>query len=294
MKRILVTGANKGIGLAIVGEILASREDTFVLLGARDLGRGEGALGALVERNPSWRDRVQVLQLDVADEAKVTAAAGQVVAQFGGDSPLYGVVNNAGVGYPASELLPTLQVNTYGVRRVCQAFVPLLQPKGGRVVTLTSAAGPSFVATCGAERQRVLTDPAVTWETIEAFMAECLSVVGGESAFESRGLGSGSAYGISKACANAYVIALARDNPGLVINACTPGFIETDLTRPMATSRGMSPAEMGMKPPIDGTVSALYLLFGAPQGSGHYYGSDAVRSPLDRYRSPGDPPYTGS
>ena len=29
------------------------------------------------------------------------------------------------------------------------------------------------------------------------------------------------------------------------------------------------------------------------EGSGHYYGSDAKRSPLDRYRSPGSPPYEG-
>jgi NAD(P)-dependent dehydrogenase (short-subunit alcohol dehydrogenase family) len=294
MKRILVTGANKGIGLAIVDEILASREDTFVLLGARDLGRGEGALGTLVKRNPIWSDRVQVLQIDVADDASVASAAAQVVAQFGADAPLYGVVNNAGVGFPTSELMPTLQVNTYGIRRVCQAFIPLLEPKGGRVVNLTSASGPNYVATCSLERQQVLIDPAVRWESIDAYMVECLSINGGEGAFADKGMGSGSAYGISKACANAYTIALARENPKLVINACTPGFIETDLTRPIATARGVSAAAMGMKPPKAGTVSTLFLLFGEPQGSGHYYGSDALRSPLDRYRSPGDPPYTGS
>jgi len=33
-------------------------------------------------------------------------------------------------------------------------------------------------------------------------------------------------------------------------------------------------------------------LMGDPIGSGHYYGSDCVRSPLDRYRAPGDPPYS--
>lgn len=41
-------------------------------------------------------------------------------------------------------------------------------------------------------------------------------------------------------------------------------------------------------------VAPLYLLMGDPPfpgGNGRYYGSDAVRSPLDRYRGPGDPPY---
>ena len=48
-----------------------------------------------------------------------------------------------------------------------------------------------------------------------------------------------------------------------------------------------------MKSPADGARSALFLLFGEPEGNGRYYGSDAVRSPLDRYRAPGDPPHTG-
>jgi hypothetical protein len=89
-------------------------------------------------------------------------------------------------------------------------------------------------------------------------------------------------------------VQLAREYPQLMVNACTPGFIETDLTRPFAAMRGVSPAEMGMKSPREGTVSPLFLLFGTPHGSGHYYGSDALRSPLDCYRSPGDPEFMGA
>ena len=46
--------------------------------------------------------------------------------------------------------------------------------------------------------------------------------------------------------------------------------------------------------PDEGTVSTMHLLFAdGLEGSGHYYGSDAKRSPLDRYRSPGSPAYEG-
>ena len=86
---------------------------------------------------------------------------------------------------------------------------------------------------------------------------------------------------------------LAVQHPNLTVNACTPGFIETDMTRPMAVSGGKTPAEMGMKSPEEGASASVSLLMGNPEGSGHYYGSDCLRSPLDRYRSPGDPPYTG-
>ena len=37
MKRILITGANKGIGLATVRRLLESYDETFLLLGSRDL-----------------------------------------------------------------------------------------------------------------------------------------------------------------------------------------------------------------------------------------------------------------
>jgi hypothetical protein len=46
-----------------------------------------------------------------------------------------------------------------------------------------------------------------------------------------------------------------------------------------------------MKPTEAGTVAPCFLLFGQPAGSGHFYGSDARRSPLDRYRAPGTPAY---
>ena len=48
MKKILVTGGNKGIGLAIVKLLLRDFPDTFLLLGSRDVSRGEAAVKQLV------------------------------------------------------------------------------------------------------------------------------------------------------------------------------------------------------------------------------------------------------
>ena len=104
----------------------------------------------------------------------------------------------------------------------------------------------------------------------------------------------GSPYGLSKACTNAYTIFLAKQNPNLKINSCTPGFIETDMTRHMAIYGGKTTAELGMKSPEQGASASVFLLIDNSVGSGYYYGSDCLRSPLDKYRSPGDPPYTGN
>lgn len=293
MQRVLVTGGNKGIGFAIVSAILAEQNDTFVFLGSRDLGRGQAAQQELLTAHPLWAGRLQVLELDVSRDASVGKAAQQLREQFKDEpAPLYGIVNNAGIGGSAG-LRAVFEVNTLGVQRVCEAFLPLLAPQRGRIVNVTSAAGPSFVATCSAERQKFFLDPEIEWSRLRAFIDECLAVEGGKDAFSALGLGDGNAYGLSKACANSYTRLLARQHPALRVNACTPGFIETDMTREYASSQGKTAAEMGMKPPEAGARAPLFLLFGQPEGNGRFYGSDAQRSPLDRYRAPGSEPYQG-
>jgi len=289
-KRVLVTGANKGIGLAIVREALDRDLGVTVLLGSRDPERGGQARESLAAEKPEWGERVDVVELDVTDDGSVTRAAAQVRERFGSEGPLYGLVNNAGIA--DGDLRSILDVNVVGIWRVTDAFVPLLQD-GGRVVNVTSAAGPSFVQQCSAERQRFLTDPDVTWDALRAFMDECLEIDAGGGSFADAGLGGGRAYGLSKAVANSLTLLLAREHPRLRVNACTPGFIETDLTRSMADAQGKTPEEMGMKPPEAGARAPVALLFDDLEGNGRYYGSDAQRSPLDRYRSPGSPPYTG-
>ena len=291
MKRILITGANKGIGLATVAKLLGSYDETFLLLGSRDSKKGQQALNSLLDIQPEWKDRLDLIQIDVEQDLSVNSAAEEVVTKFGKTpSPLYAIVNNAGIGDSMLGLNKVLQVNTFGPKRVCDAFIPLLAPSIGRVVNVTSASGPIYLAGSSEEVKKLLTNPDVSWTEIEKFMSECLKL---ESERTTDWGGDWSAYGISKACTNAYSIYLAKKNPNLTINACTPGFIETDLTRPMAESNGKTPAEMGMKSPEEGVSASVFLLMGNPSGSGHYYGSDCVRSPLDKYRSPGDPPYTG-
>ena len=291
MRRALVTGANKGIGFAIAERVLEEAEDTFVFLGSRDRNRGEAAAGSLRKANEDRANRIQAVEIDVASDESVRIAATQVRAACE-DDKLYGIVNNAGVGLGSDDLRGVLNVNTRGIKRVCDAFIPILGD-GGRIVNVTSAAGPNFVSTCSQEKQAFFTNSEITWDEIDALMNECEDIADDEEALSSRGLGDGSAYGLSKACSNAYTRYLAREHAQFVVNACTPGFIHTDLTREYEARSGKTPEELGMKSPRDGATSAMFLLFGEPEGSGHYYGSDAKRSPLDRYRAPGSPPYTG-
>ena len=294
MKRILITGANKGIGLATAKKLLESYSETYVLLGSRDFKKGKQALETLLISSPKFKNRVKLIQIDVEQDYSVNLAAEKIVENFGKTpGALYGIVNNAGISNSVEGLEKILNVNTHGPKRICDAFIPLLNSSHGRIVNVTSASGPTFVSGSSDETKKLLTNPAITWTEIKDYMDKCIDDSKNNDIISDNAHNMGSAYGLSKACTNAYTIFLARKHPNLKVNACTPGFIETDMTRSMAFSGGKTPAEMGMKSPEEGTSASVFLLMENPEGSGHYYGSDCLRSPIDRYRSPGEPPYTG-
>ena len=169
------------------------------------------------------------------------------------------------------------------------------------------------MSNCRREIQDVLVSPDITFSQAEEKIIEPFLQIKEDptipeeeknAALEKIGLHDsglvGSSYGVSKAALNAYTVELARNQPNLLINSCTPGFIETDPTRPMAEKAGKTPEEMGMKKTENGTVAAVFLMMNdlpaeiAGYESGRYYGSDGVWSPLHKYRAPGDPPYDGS
>merc|ERR1712173_483664 len=101
------------------------------------------------------------------------------------------------------------------------------------------------------------------------------------------------AYGYSKACVNLLTIAFANTYPKMVFNSCTPGWIDTKLAAPMRA--GKTAAEAGMKTTHEGATATLHLLFHPDvKNNGWFYGSDAKRSPLHKYRDPGTEEYKGN
>jgi NAD(P)-dependent dehydrogenase (short-subunit alcohol dehydrogenase family) len=207
----LVTGANKGIGLQIAKDLVA--HGFTVLVGSRDLERGEVAAKSI-------GGDARALQLDVTDQASITAAAERIQAEVG---RLDVLVNNAGIshaGGPLSsmpggslqergrsgrlsvvdldEVRTVFETNVFGVIAVTQAMLPLLRrAPAARIVNVASSSGSLTLNSNPANPHRAM-------------------------------FGT---YSISKAAANAVTVAFAAElePAGIKVNAACPGFTATDL-----------------------------------------------------------------
>ncbi|GAX11910.1 hypothetical protein FisN_17Lh182 [Fistulifera solaris] len=275
MKRILVTGGNKGIGKAICERLLQEWDNTHVILTARNAERGKSAVEDIIKTLNCSPERIAFLEMDVSSDESVKAASAAFEKMSAG-TPLDGIINNAGIGWGYSTE-ETVNTNYFGVRRVNDAFKKFLKRPGGRIVHIASASGPNFVADLAKNDplRKTLGQP---W-TIEGTGAERVALLD-TLAKETQ---TNNGYGVGKAFLNAYTHVFARMNPDLVINSCTPGYILTDITKGMGASN----------PPSKGAVPPCWLMMDeslAKEPTGRYYGSDCVRSPLDVYRGPGDAP----
>jgi NAD(P)-dependent dehydrogenase (short-subunit alcohol dehydrogenase family) len=204
----LVTGANQGIGLQIAKDMVG--HGFTVLVGSRNLAKGEAAAH---EIGPG----AHALQLDVTDQASITAAAAGVQAEFGRLDVLIqnAAISNTGKlasqsveAYAAAtrpsnvsiaEMRAVWDTNVFGVLAVHQAMQPLLRATpGARIVIVSSGVG------------------SLTTNSDRAFHYRAIF---------------GPVYPASKTALNALALAMAveLEPEGIPVNAVSPGFTKTNL-----------------------------------------------------------------
>jgi NAD(P)-dependent dehydrogenase (short-subunit alcohol dehydrogenase family) len=190
----LVTGGNRGIGFEVCRQL--GRLDFAVLLGSRDLARGEEAADKLTAEGLN----VSALQLDVTSE--------EDVARLGELERVDVLVNNAGISpdgvdpersalrVPTDTVRLALEVNALGPYRICQRIVPIMRRWGyGRIVNVITG------------------------------MARLGEMNGGSPG-----------YRMSKVALNALTRILAHELQGMniLVNSVDPGWVKTDMGGPAA------------------------------------------------------------
>jgi NAD(P)-dependent dehydrogenase (short-subunit alcohol dehydrogenase family) len=197
---VLITGANKGIGLATAREL--ARAGHTVLIGARDPQRGTEAADGLTAEGLDAR----FVHLDVTDPATAAAAAALITAEYG---RLDTLVNNAGVArdwqrspedLPVEAVRETYETNVFGAVTVINAMLPLLRRSPAGLIGNVSSGLGSF---------GFLADPdSPLWDVATLL-----------------------AYNSSKAALNAVTLVYARAlrESGIKVSSLEPGYCATDL-----------------------------------------------------------------
>ncbi|KFR02983.1 hypothetical protein Y956_09256, partial [Nipponia nippon] len=131
VRSVLVTGANRGIGLGLVRQFLGlTNPPEWVFAACRDpKGQRAQELQNLASRHPN----LVIIPLEVTDPASIKAAAARVGEQLGG-SGLNLLINNAGIAKMNSldnetleNMMQVYTTNTVGPLLLSQAFLPLLK-----------------------------------------------------------------------------------------------------------------------------------------------------------------------
>ena len=193
MRNVIVTGASRGLGLAISEALAASGYRVLAI--ARSPTEQLHALIAAAAQ--AGRGAVQFHPFDLLD----TAAMPQLVSRLRQEvGPLYGLVNNAGLG-------------TAGV---------LAMMRDEQIETLI--------------RLNTLSPIVLTRHVVRSMMSQRAGrIVNMSSIVAMTGYQSLSVYSATKASLIGFTRALAREvgELGITVNAVAPGFVDTEMTREM-------------------------------------------------------------
>ncbi|MCJ1777651.1 SDR family NAD(P)-dependent oxidoreductase [Mammaliicoccus sciuri] len=211
MRNVLITGGNKGLGFE-TARVLKD-QGYKVYIGSRDESRGKKAAEDI---------GVDYVQLDVTDDQSVISAAETILNQEG---HLDILINNAGISggftkvrdIKPEDMENVYQTNVFGIVRVTNQFIPLLEKSEQPVIVNVSSGLGSF------------------------------GMVTNEETMESKV--NSLAYCSSKSAVTMLTVQYAKGLPHIQINAADPGSTNTDLVGD--ASNQSKPVSEGAKPIIE-------------------------------------------
>jgi NAD(P)-dependent dehydrogenase (short-subunit alcohol dehydrogenase family) len=232
-KKAIVTGGSRGIGKALAEGLAAHGADVAIIV-RETVARGE----AVAAEISAAGQEAFVIQADIAKEADIARAVGEVIKRWGRIDIL---INNAGVIYPGAaetygleDWRKTMAVNLDGVFAMSRAVGEyMIKQKSGSIVTVGSMSG--FI---------------VNWPFRHT------------------------AYNVSKAGVHMLTKGLATEwaEHGIRVNAIAPGYILTELTEEVLSAHPDVVENHWKKATLQGRIGTVEELVGATI----YLASDAA------------------
>ena len=213
MKKVLITGANKGIGFETAKQM--AQLGYLVYLGSRDKAKGLDAINRLKELGIST---VEAIEIDVTNINSIQLAKQELESKT---ESLDILINNAGIAGEMPQnsstgdmenLRKVFETNFFGTVQTTQQFIPLLKKSNQPVIVNVSSELGSL--TIHNKRQNP------NYDFFDA-------------------------YSCSKTALNAFTVMLANEfrDTNFKINSVTPGYTATDFNQ----YRGLQTVEQGAK-----------------------------------------------
>ncbi|KAK3016556.1 hypothetical protein RJ639_005817 [Escallonia herrerae] len=267
----IVTGANKGIGYALVKRL--ARLGLTVILTARDRERGLKAVESLGDLGL----HVHFFCLDVSDPASIKGFASWFQEKFGGLDIL---VNNAAVSFndihenSVEHAETVIKTNFYGSKLLTETLLPFFRRSASRTISMRLTANHICLEMQKLKsrtiKETLLNEESLFEEQIEGVINLFLENVK-SGTWKNQGWPElWTDYAVSKLALNAYSKVLAKryEGRGLSVNCFCPGFTQTSMTHGKGTHTADEAADLGVRlallPPEQLPTGKFYL--GSSQG----------------------------
>jgi len=238
LRTVIVTGANRGIGFAIIERLLSEKTPFDIIFTARNGKLGQEAHQSLSTRYKASSSRLTFQQLDISNSVSIDEFVAWIKAER--NSRFDVLVNNAGFGYlreSQQEQLDTININFFDTVDLTEKLLPYLA-EDGKIINVTSENG--LLSWQGQNIQKILSDPSMTREKLMELAKELRDKI---KTGDFSKLGWSEIYDDSKALLNAYtrwvlVKMLKGDQQCYCMD---PGWCRTDMggkNAPLAVERG--------------------------------------------------------
>jgi carbonyl reductase 1/carbonyl reductase 3 len=253
-KTLLITGGNRGLGYAIIENLLEKKTKLKLIITSRNEEQGQEIYNSLCEKYPEEKEKEQLYyhQLDITNEESINEIIEYIKKNF---KKIDYLINNAGVSSKGTEFSNevfeyTFSVNVYGTINLTEKMISNnLINKQGKIILLGGKSGN--ILKLKNDNLINLFKTAKAADDLFKIADKFKEAINDETCDEEGWYKN--TYGVSKMIINTYARLLTKkreiSREGISVFSCHPGWLKTEM--------GGNYAKVDVK---DGANNVIYLI----------------------------------